>query len=241
MASRVQTLKMLLAAGLAVLIVAGPPALAVSKTDDSRTAKASDVPPVPDDNACGVNTLFILLRSWGYDISPGDVRRTITPGYYGSSMRELKDAAKALGVAVNVFRCEVEDLGRDCILPAIAYMKPTARPGRSSRPYLGHFVLVFKVEPGPKGRVHWYDGTYGFSYYRPKSDFRDWWTGYVLSRPREDGGDRLALWATVAHAFFWPVVALWWFRGRRSGSTNSVCDREVMCHVDEPNVVGQGG
>ncbi len=90
-----RALAKLVAPGLAVLIFATPPASSVSQTNDLGVARASNVPAVPADNVCGINSLFMLLRSWGYEFSPNEVRRVITPRSDGSSMQELKAAAKA--------------------------------------------------------------------------------------------------------------------------------------------------
>ncbi len=229
----------ILAAILAILSVAGP--AAGPKASSAGEAKAADVPSVPADNMCGVNSLFMLLRSWGYKISPREIRQVITPGPDGSSMEDLREAAKALGVDVRVFRCDVEDLGRDCVIPAVAYMKPEAGLSQAARKYRGHFVLIFRVDPGPQGLVHWYDGTQGFMFNRPKDEFIRWWTGYVLSRQQEAWSSRTLLWVTMAHGVFWLAVSLCFLRSRRPGAKDPVCDRESIRHVDEPSIVGQGG
>ncbi|MDR3637798.1 MAG: cysteine peptidase family C39 domain-containing protein [Isosphaeraceae bacterium] len=202
------------AAALSVLLAATLLGVSPAQSaDPPPTTNEPGAPAIPDNNVCGVNSLYMFLRSWGHSISPDEVRRKTPVGYYGSSLQDLKNAAQAMGVDVRIYHCGLEDLGKNCDLPAIAYMKTSPRLGTPTREYRGHFVLVSAVEPGPKGLVYWYDGTIGIPFNRPKDSFDQWWSGYVLSRPRRAGLSWLAPWATVAHVAAWALV-LWWIKGR---------------------------
>jgi hypothetical protein len=195
-----------LAAALSLLVAAGAPGPTAAAAGD--LPGDANAPSVPEDNVCGLNSLYMFLRLRGHSIPPDEVRNKTPRGELGSSLQELKDAAGGLGVEVRVYRCGVEDLGRSCDLPAIAHMKNSARLSAGSRRYAGHFVLVCSVEPGPSGLVHWYDGTLGTPFNRPKAEFVKMWTGHVLSCPQRDGVDRLVVWGTMVHTVAWGAALL---------------------------------
>ena len=206
----------LLAASLTTFVmIASPQWASANSGEQIITAERDGVPSVPEDNVCGVNSLYMLLRSWGYSVTPDVVRRNTPRGFLGTNLRELKDSAGTIGVDTKVYLCGIEDLGRGCELPVIAYMQNKAQLGPAFRNYQGHFILVYAVDPGPNGLVHWYDGTYGVDFNRPKDKFVQWWTGYVLGRPSQSKIVRLALWCTATHMAVWPL-AFWYFRGRNA-------------------------
>ncbi len=105
-----------------LLISAAPVATAADEPDDSRYRI----------NDCGVNCVYVLLRSLGRDIDLAELRSSMpVPGELGLSMEQLQQAASDHGLALSGVRLASQDFPID--RPAIFLMKTGER---------GHYVVV---------------------------------------------------------------------------------------------------
>lgn len=84
---------------------------------------------------CGPHTLFLLLRTLGFDVGVEELERILPPRHpEGYSMAELQAAARAFGLRLRGVRFDREDVPLD--RPAIA---------RLDQGTAGHFVLLRPV------------------------------------------------------------------------------------------------
>ena len=167
--------------------------------------------------ACGVNTLYSFLRYHAGPMTYEQVDRQVKAGHRGASMLELREAAKALGLATRVRRCTVDDLER-CPLPVIAHLKEGINPQKmpddadASVDPTGYFVLIVGVNDRS---VRVIDGNLGDTRELMKVKFPLYWSGYILE-PIEDG-TTWERWAALTIVAMWVAVAFVLFRSRSVG------------------------
>ncbi len=178
----------------------------------TTVAEMPAVPPSPPETSatmsCGVNCLFMFLQAWNVSASPTWLRNNTPIGPSGTSLLELQQTARKLGIRTTVYRCTVDELGASCQLPAIALLWQTP-PSLRPRDPRGHYSLVLDIDPAPDGRVTLLDGSIGDRISVSKEQFADdWWSGYVLAMPKERPSLRTSIWATAAHCAAWAVIIL---------------------------------
>jgi CRP-like cAMP-binding protein len=83
---------------------------------------------------CGLAALAMVARFHGRDVPAGPLRG-VRPGPRGASLRELREAAAALGFRCRAVRIGAEQLA-DAVLPAVAHLAE------------GHYVVVYECGPG---------------------------------------------------------------------------------------------
>lgn len=173
---------------------------------------------LPDFNVCGVNSLFVFLRLWGHPVRGADVERVTPRGPRGTSMAELQNAARELGVETSLLECNLEDLGTRCPLPAIALFRPGGQAAAAPVEYPGHYVVVLAVD---ERTVTWIDGTVGVQLRKTRADFSGRWRGFVLAHL---AGSEVPLDSTLFSSLKSPVTwiltqgVLWIFLLRRRRS-----------------------
>src|SRR5438445_4843812 len=90
----------------------------------ARQGPGSDV-----DRECGVDCLYLFLRTRGVECSVADVRRELVIGEYGTSLLNLRQVSESLGVEARIVRAAPENL-EDLPLPAVAHLEPRQRSSR---------------------------------------------------------------------------------------------------------------
>lgn len=120
---------------------------------------------------CGINSLYLLLRLHGIDLSYEDLTRRLRPTQDGTSLTQLRDAASSFGFGVRVVHLTPESL-QSCPLPLIAHVEMEGVANTS-----GHYVVVTDAT---LQNVELIDGTTAIMQVIPRSDFIRRWTGYAL-------------------------------------------------------------
>jgi predicted double-glycine peptidase len=162
---------------------------------------------------CGTNALYLLLRSHGLPVTYEQVDRQVERSERGASILQLREAAKALGLATRVRRYTLDALAQHAT-PLIAHVNETYSRAASARRNdavnpEGHFVLVI----GADGRsVRFIDGTVGSITEYTWERFPSYWTGYVLE-PVE-AAVQWQLWGAVLVSAAWVAVGIAVFRPR---------------------------
>lgn len=166
----------------------------------AASAIADNAPVPPPDNLCGVNSLYVFLKAMDVNVSKAQILRDTPRSADGTSLKELQDTARNFGVETSVYKCNASDLGAALSLPVIVLFQ-----ARSDT--VGHYGMVYQVDPGEDGRVHWIEGTVGYDYSRSKSDFeKEYWSGFVLARPTTSGVPILLVALSCIHATVWVCV-----------------------------------
>lgn len=190
-------------------------------------AQEARAPAPPPNNVCGVNSLLMFVRAHGFT-GDRDLVDKVTPrNQFGTTLLDLRNASTELGVPAGVYKCDVDDLGTECGLPAIALLNP-----QGDRP-VDHYGLVLSVDPEPDGNVMWIDGTLGTRFVRGKREFAEvWWKHYVLA-PKRPLLERVWPWITVGHLLAWGFAfRLFSLHSTSHKSPNSFLSSE--CTISSP-------
>jgi len=129
-----------------------------------------------NDNACGVNCLYVLLRTRDIEVQYGRLMESLLNGDRQTSLLDLKLAASRAGLPCHIRQAspaQLQQLGG----PVICHWE-NPMSGR------GHFVLVLKS--GDDGLLTM-DGTSCLLRRVDWTTFRKNWTGYVITPGPEDG------------------------------------------------------
>jgi hypothetical protein len=170
---------------------------------------------------CGVNCLYVLLRTNGKSVDYEDLMNDLHARCSGeqNSLTDLRHAARDRGL-----RCQ---LGKTTLEGLKSLPKPVIAHTEKATPDSGHFVLVVNVGPET---VEIMDGTTGSITAVSQRDFEQSWTGYVLyaSPPWYAtipwwGYAMLAV--ALGVAVSWIVGRLW--RGRKWAARPSVVPHEA--------------
>jgi hypothetical protein len=153
---------------------------------------------------CGLDSLFVLLRLTGHDVTYDQTRAAVPIGPMGSSLLELQQAASRLGAKTTLSRCSMAELMHRP-KPVIAYLKRAAGPEAG----VGHFVVVVSAD---ETGVEIADSAVAtFLKYNP-SHFEEEWSGHILSpAPAQTWFRPLTL---TAVGGVWLGVGLLWWRAR---------------------------
>jgi ABC-type bacteriocin/lantibiotic exporter with double-glycine peptidase domain len=161
-------------------------------------AISSAAPPAPpeqwrNDNACGVNCLYVLLKLSDVKVDYGALFARLLRGERETSLLDLQRVAGEYGL-----RCEggrSTPQGLQSARGAVICHTENAITGK------GHFVLVLRAD---EDGVVTMDGTTCLLRRASWSTFRTTWSGYVLF-PKESSTARVAGVATFAAS----LVATW--------------------------------
>jgi hypothetical protein len=157
---------------------------------------------------CGVYALYSYLRCMGHEVEYATVSDSLTPSDRGNSLVEIRDAARRLGVHLEIRKTSPDDIATMRQGPFIAHMrKDRIREGRPAEPaYDGHYVVVLPAESWRRpNEVDVVDGTYGCVDAYSFSGFPRLWTGYYLT---EKGSWADSKWIDIGLLFV--VLALTW-------------------------------
>jgi hypothetical protein len=161
---------------------------------------------------CGLNSLFVLLRLSGHDVTYDQTREVVPVGPSGTSLLELHQAASRLGVKTAVYQCSMAELVR-LPKPVIAYIRPP-HPNLLDRP--GHYVVVLTAD---ESGVEALDSTFAASYKYPTPMWEGEWSGHILAPlPARSWAWPLAL---TAAAGIWVGLGLCCWRARVSRQTRA--------------------
>jgi hypothetical protein len=123
---------------------------------------------------CGLNSLFMLLRLSGHDVTYEQTRAAVPIGPMGTSLLELQQAASRLGAKTRLSQCSMAELKREP-KPVIAYFL-RATGGAVDGP--GHFVVVLKADDTG---VEVFDNSYPTALWKYSvPHFEAQWSGHIL-------------------------------------------------------------
>lgn len=153
---------------------------------------------------CGLDSLFVLLRLSGHDVTYEQTRAAVPVGPMGSSLLELQQAASRLGAKTTLSRCSMAELMHRP-KPVIAYLKQAAGPEGG----VGHFVVVVSAD---ETGIEIADSAVAtFLKYSP-AEFEAEWSGHILApAPAQSWVRPLTLTAVVG---VWLGIGLVWWRAR---------------------------
>jgi hypothetical protein len=137
---------------------------------------------------CGLDSLFVLLRLTGFDVTFDQTRAAVPIGPMGTTLLELQQAASRLGAKTTLSRCSMAQL-MDMPKPVIAYL-----PKRAGGP-VGHFVVVVTAD---KTGVEVVDGDIAAILRYSPSHFEAEWSGHLLAPAPPQTWARPLTWAAVA-------------------------------------------
>jgi len=126
-----------------------------------------------DRRRCGVYSLTFLLTVQGTQQTPERIHEVIPVGPAGTSLLELKTAARQLGRPLEVFKCSPRKL-ESMPLPAIAHLEPSDVAPEA------HYVVLLNISPSTVTLFDW-NGR-GVNEYDRKH-FERRCSGYFLSEP----------------------------------------------------------
>jgi hypothetical protein len=163
---------------------------------------------------CGRHSLYLMLRLRGCDVSHADIASKVPVGADGSSLLQLRQAAHALGLAVEVYKCTFDDLARWKHFGVVALIDPEHMErtvGHDNAPplFVGHYVTIVAYDAATH-EVSLVDGSFGQLQKVPAERFLEKWTGYVIAPvlPNRAGTALFAAivlgWCGVALWFCWP-------------------------------------
>ncbi len=159
---------------------------------------------------CGANSVAMMLKLNGIDVSPQQLRESIPLGPHGASLLELKKAAEASGLPVEVVKATPDEL-QQFPLPLIAHVGdgPDAP---------GHFVLVCRMQDGAIRAI---DGTTGKLLTVAEPLFRRAYSGFALVAPkaaaRADRAKRIVQVVVVLECLALAGVLAWAKWKRKAG------------------------
>lgn len=124
---------------------------------------------------CPVNTLFVVLRLYGKDISYQEILEQLPVDREGTSLVDMRNFAARHGLAGRVRKLTPEQLAH-VRFPIIAHLEDELATS-------GHFVVLLEVGTNDDGfqMVECIDGTTGMTAPMDMTTFRKRWTGFVLS------------------------------------------------------------
>lgn len=174
------------------------------------TARGEAEPPAPSaaelawrqSKRCGVNCLYVLLRSHGIEVAYDRLVDEVAIGDKGTTLAELSRVARAHGINLLPMRATRESI-RDWALPAVLHLE--------RQNFERHYVLLLRVESEEYTIL---DCTTGQMSIWGEGEFRDKWSGYV-GLIRSDRNDIFVGWLPYAWLAAGAVVFGLGLRGRR--------------------------
>jgi hypothetical protein len=187
-------------------VVFCPPAAGGDVPLSRVVAEAVRRPPVQP--TCGVDALYFVLQIHGQDPTLDELTRDIRLTDRGSSLADLRAAARARGLSYECVRCGPEELRR-LPTPAIAHVAPLGGTD------LAHYVVVLAVR---QNAVAVFDPNDNRFSEVPLAEFNRRATGYYLAdhRPLFPG------WLAAGWAAAGGLLGLgWWAAARRPAPTRA--------------------
>lgn len=133
------------------------------------------------DLICGPNSIYLLLRMRGVDVSWEALRATLSSQSGPMSLQEVRDACHHFGLAVEVMHLSRADLVT-CNLPIIALFPPV---GTAT---VGHYVVITTIRDGTATFV---DGTTAKTQNLPFEQFIEQWSTYAVVPSRQTLGSSM--------------------------------------------------
>jgi hypothetical protein len=126
---------------------------------------------------CGINGLYLFLNLSGHEVDYSRVRQSTPVGPRGSTMLQLRDAARSLGANVSVYALTRQQL-QSSSKPVLVYLRESPFvPAEAGLPS-GHYVVV--LDTSPKA-VHFLDSSFARQYTTSWERFERRWVGHVLA------------------------------------------------------------
>ena len=143
-----------------------------------------------DQRACGVNSLYVLLRLHGCDSDYSQLSSELFDASRGgyTSLANLRDVASRRGLDLEMGRTS-PDVLHEMSKPVIAHIEP------QEEGEWGHYVVVLDAN---EDTVRTMDGTTAIVMTRPWREFASLWSGHVLYPTRPPSQTRV--WAAYALA-----------------------------------------
>lgn len=139
----------------------------------NEISSSAEIDEHEDRRRCGVYSLTFLLTIRGTQQSPERIHEVIPVGPAGTSLLELKTAARQLGRPLEVFKCSPRKL-ESMPLPAIAHLEPSDVAPEA------HYVVLLNISPTTVTLFDW-NGR-GVNEYDRKH-FERRCSGYFLAEP----------------------------------------------------------
>jgi hypothetical protein len=168
----------------------------------------------PSDMQCGLHSLFVLCRLLGHDIPYATIESNTPVGLKGSSLLELQDAARALGVDLSIYKCDPTCVEAVRHTPCIALIRAShQKEADGERTMLvGHYVVTEPARGAAgAGHVHIFDSSFNLHESLSNEDFASVWTGYYL-RQTPWYSSTMPKRAAVAGAVGLIGLSMWRFR-----------------------------
>jgi Peptidase C39 family len=139
---------------------------------------------------CPVNTLFVVLRLHGKDVSYAEIRDQLPVGQGGSSLADMRDFAVRHGLPARVLKPTPARLAQ-MRMPVIAHVEEERTAG--------HYVVLLQIGTTADSQqmVEYIDGTTGLIGHMDWTTFKKQWTGFVLTFDTEPGRTDWLLLAAV--------------------------------------------
>lgn len=196
-------------------------------------APGNDLVSKPDNapdtsQVCGRNALFMLLREYSIDSTLEDVVQVTPVGHAGTTLKELRDSARRLGLPCDMIQTDIETLIRNAPSPCIVLTRSGGLiPDDDGNAIPGHY-LIFNGLSEDGQFLELIDGTFGLPLKFTRSHFHEVWSGIALV-PHESPISRIGLAMTFSHLFAWICfITLDHFQRRKP----SIRQRRQHQHVD---------
>jgi hypothetical protein len=201
----------------------------IENSDEARSQCAN-----PTDMQCGRHSLFILVRLLGRDIPYAEIERNTPVGLNGSSLLELQEAARKLGIDLSIYKAEPTHVdavrnSRSIVLIRAKYRKE----GDKKIMLEGHYVVTEPVSGSENaGHINIIDSAFNCRESLSDEDFTSVWTGYYLT----SSPWYVSAWpqrTAVAGAICLLGLVAWRFRCHHAGHAAGCAMASVERHLTE--------
>jgi hypothetical protein len=163
----------------------------------------------------GANCLYLFLALAGRKVDYQDVKAALEGGGRGSSLADLQDAARRLGLDASVYQWWPSQLIH-APSPVIAYMDNDKGEG-------GYFMLVLQATDR---RCYVINGANATIEEQGADDFRHAWSGFVLAPTQPAPSPKVEL---LSYGISGIILAGYgWFRVRRALAVPVSCARSQV-------------
>lgn len=204
---------------LPLLLLAAAPAQGQAGVAQAPAAARSDATGTADASYwrtarnCGLNCLFLLLRSRGHELDYDRLADVVPIHVAGSSLDELRTAAESLGYRVQLGKGSPADL-ETTPLPVLVHLNGVLGEVGAT----GHYMLLTEYRVR-ESTVRLFDGASALVTEMSTDQFRRLWSGYVLlAEPPGSGVSALDLLLALTGAV--ATFAIWLLFRRRQRRRN---------------------
>ena len=163
-------------------------------------------------NTCGRQSLYMFVRLLGHDVPYAEIERNVPVGLKGSSLLELQEAGRRLGIELSIYKCDPTCVESVRDTPCIVLIRAEYRKENGKKVMLqGHYVVTKPVSRvGNAGQVNIIDGSLGYRQQLSDEDFASVWTGYYLTSSPWYSSVCPA-WAVAVSVVCFLVLTIWRF------------------------------